>query len=409
MSTVSQIEKALLLAANVRSYFAPEIWALHPVERESFPTIACDRWARLYYGKEVFDVWSLPEQAGVIIGMVYRLNLNHFGRGMLIKAFPNIWQLASSLETHDQLLGDRIILPGDPITPKKIGLPRDKPAEWYYERLLEIAGQQVGNDQIPEPDPQPSNQLPTPDNACAGSCADGQKYDWEDAEKSEPGKEVPPAKTQDDMDSLRNLVAERIKGRGDVPNNLQRWAEDLLEPKADWRQELRALVRSSVEQVRGNDNYTYRRPSRRSPTPDFILPANIASKVSIAVVIDTSGSMGNSELSQAVAEVGAILRDVPWCDSVQVLACDAMTHKARKCFRKEQIVLSGGGGTDMRVGIADALKLSPRPNVIVVITDGWTPWPKEEPRAKIVAALTKKPTDHSLPLYAKMVLVDPKG
>ena len=70
------------------------------------------------------------------------------------------------------------------------------------------------------------------------------------------------------------------------------------------------------------------------------------------------------------------------------------------------IAVDNGIGTDMRVGIKDALAQLPRPDVIVVITDGWTPWPKFEPRARIVAALTKKPTSHELPLWIKMVLVE---
>jgi predicted metal-dependent peptidase len=192
-----------------------------------------------------------------------------------------------------------------------------------------------------------------------------------------------------------------------VPLGLQRWANELLEPKADWRSELAALVRGSIASVRGNDNLTYHRESRRNPNLGFILPANIGQKVNITVVVDTSGSMCDKELTQALTEIDAILKDLPWCDNLVVLACDAATHAAKTIRRADDVILKGGGGTDMRIGIADALAIYPKPDVIVVITDGWTPWPEKEPNAKIVAALTQKPTDHSLPLYAKMVMVEP--
>jgi len=45
-----------------------------------------------------------------------------------------------------------------------------------------------------------------------------------------------------------------------------------------------------------------------------------------------------------------------------------------------QINLVGGGGTDMGAGLVAAAKLRPRPSVIVILTDGMTPWPLEAPK-----------------------------
>ena len=53
-----------------------------------------------------------------------------------------------------------------------------------------------------------------------------------------------------------------------------------------------------------------------------------------------------------------------------------------------QVELLGGGGTDMGEGITQALALRPRPSIIVVLTDGFTPWPAEAPRgAKVVVGV----------------------
>ena len=38
------------------------------------------------------------------------------------------------------------------------------------------------------------------------------------------------------------------------------------------------------------------------------------------------------------------------------------------------IRLEGGGGTDMGAGLDAAAALRPRPDLIIVLTDGFTPW-----------------------------------
>ncbi|MGW4501482.1 hypothetical protein ACWENR_23070 [Micromonospora sp. NPDC004336] len=42
--------------------------------------------------------------------------------------------------------------------------------------------------------------------------------------------------------------------------------------------------------------------------------------------------------------------------------------------RIEDIELVGGGGTDMRVGLAASAALRPKDGIVIVATDGDTPW-----------------------------------
>jgi predicted metal-dependent peptidase len=51
------------------------------------------------------------------------------------------------------------------------------------------------------------------------------------------------------------------------------------------------------------------------------------------------------------------------------------------------VEIGGGGGTDMGVGIVAAQALKPRPDVVIVLTDGHTPWPSIEPRVAVIAVL----------------------
>lgn len=74
--------------------------------------------------------------------------------------------------------------------------------------------------------------------------------------------------------------------------------------------------------------------------------------------------------------------------NVRVLACDAEVHSIKRVSRASQVELLGGGGTDMGQGIAQALELRPCPSIVVVLTDGFTPWPHAAPKgAKVIVGL----------------------
>jgi predicted metal-dependent peptidase len=75
---------------------------------------------------------------------------------------------------------------------------------------------------------------------------------------------------------------------------------------------------------------------------------------------------------------------------VPVLAVDTEVHAARRVSRAAQVALAGGGGTDMGAGIEAATALRPRPSVVVVLTDGYTPWPERPPRGvRVVVGLLR--------------------
>jgi len=74
-------------------------------------------------------------------------------------------------------------------------------------------------------------------------------------------------------------------------------------------------------------------------------------------------------------------------DLVSVLPCDAAARVVHPLCRAEEIPLIGGGGTDLRSGFARALRARPRPDVIVALTDGQTPWPSARPTSRTVVGL----------------------
>jgi len=191
-----------------------------------------------------------------------------------------------------------------------------------------------------------------------------------------------------------------------VPGHWTRWAEEKLRPRGNWRRELAAAVRHAVADVAGASDYSYRRPARRQGqvgNDKVILPSLRRPVPSVAVIVDTSGSVSDAMLAQALAEISGILRGLGQREGVHVIACDSQVQTCRRVFRPDQVHLGGGGGTDMGAGLAEAEKLKPRPQVAIVITDGHTPWPDAAPRGlRVIVALTE---DKIAPSWAKKVIV----
>jgi predicted metal-dependent peptidase len=259
-------------------------------------------------------------------------------------------------------------LPGAPILPADLGAPKGRLAEEYLRRLRR------------------------PPQVCdCGSGVDG---------RARPGDEPEPGGDVDGVDLSEaqlirrqvaaDVVAARAREQRSVPSGLARWASELLASTVDWRRELASLIRTSSAQVAGCVDYSFTRRSRRAATmPGVILPGLSRPVPDIAIVVDTSGSMKDKDLARCLAELDGIIAALGLRSRrAQVLAVDEVVQSQGRVSRANDVVLRGGGGTDMGAGIAGAVALRPRPQLVVVLTDGGTPWPAAPPaRVRVVAGL----------------------
>lgn len=200
-------------------------------------------------------------------------------------------------------------------------------------------------------------------------------------------------------------------GPGSIPEGLRRWSQEVLEPAVNWRTELRSSVSNRCAAVAGRRDYTYARPNRRRLLDGVVMPGMIApGPPSGAMVLDTSGSMTDEELAQGVAEIAGILKQVSRGRSrLRVIACDAAAAEAQVVRSAAHVALTGGGGTDMRVGMDAAAELRPKADFIVVFTDGDTPWPAvppaANPGARYIAVLSDGPRA-GIPDWMQVIVAD---
>ncbi|MBT9147969.1 MAG: hypothetical protein DDT32_01738 [Syntrophomonadaceae bacterium] len=111
-------------------------------------------------------------------------------------------------------------------------------------------------------------------------------------------------------------------------------------------------------------------------------------------------------LSQALAEVSGILKTCGLRQGVTVLSVDTQVQTSSRVFDARQIKLRGGGGTDMGAGLTAAVKLMPRPQLAIVLTDGYTPWPTNKPSGlkHVIIGLLDEGTVSS-PSWAKNIQI----
>ncbi len=194
------------------------------------------------------------------------------------------------------------------------------------------------------------------------------EHDWDGAEEMTADEQRELAREIDEAVRQGALVAGKMGSGGD------RDLAELLQPQVNWREVLREFVQTTCT---GSDYSTYRRPNRRYLSSGMYMPSGISEQVGeLVVAIDTSGSIGQRELSAFLTEVKEI------CDAVHPEAIRLMYWDTRVCrdekydmHELDTLVQStkpaGGGGTDVTC-VTDYIRDNNiNAQAAIVLTDGY--------------------------------------
>lgn len=173
--------------------------------------------------------------------------------------------------------------------------------------------------------------------------------------------------------------AAESKSAGNMPGFLKRLLNKLTKPQKDWRQ----LLAEFVETV--NDDYSWAPPDKRFSDFDFFMP-DLTDQTefvkNIIFYIDTSGSIGDKELTVAFSEIVGAIEQFKGKLQGKLGFFD---HEAYPLYDFEDVesVLSirpeGGGGTCFHAPfnyIAENVD-SEEIAGIIILTDGYCSWPDE--------------------------------
>ena len=375
-------------------YLAHALYALHAVSSTQVARLTADSDWRVYVHPTWLADTSVTAVAAELAHVTWHLLSDHGARAGSMMVTPSTaehWRDACDVTVGETLADCGMTGHGLP-SAADLGVRAGRSAEEHFATLSDLP---VTTPDDLGVDPRRDGSGGGGDGDRCGSAADGLSRDYE-----LPLSVDVPAVGTVQADEIRRRVAiefrEHVTARGTEPGEALRWASAILEPVVPWNQVLTAAVRRAAGWANGHTDYTYTRPSRRQfALRNVVLPATRRPLPRVAVVIDTSASVDDGMLGQALGEVdGAIAGlGVPG-EQVTVLACDAAVSTVAQVRRAADARLGGGGGTDMRAGIEAASRARPRPDVLIVLTDGYTPWPERPPAgmALVVAMLHRADT-----------------
>ncbi len=373
---------ARLWIARHRPYYASALFSCPLWYTDQTDGFSIDAHWRISVNPAVAASLSVEEVAGSLAHELNHALRAHPDRGLRAGVPPDLhtlWNVAADCEINDDLSEDGLARRPGIIYPEDFGLPEGKLAETYYRHLLQNAE---------------TIEIPT---ACCTSATYG-------PDVAHPFPGLSAARKQQLKRATAQAVLDHQHQHGwwSATEGLARWAENTASPTADWRRILAAELRRGIQRQPGTGDRTYTRPPRRPDDSAVIRPGTHQPATDIAVVIDTSGSMQEPDLRQALAETEAVLKQTGGQQPITVHSHDTEARTTQRILNTSRIELDGGGGTDMAAAINTAATARPRPAIIIVITDGHTPWPPTRPtgnHSTIIAVLTRPHTAENVPCW----------
>jgi predicted metal-dependent peptidase len=194
------------------------------------------------------------------------------------------------------------------------------------------------------------------------------EHDWDGAKELTQEEQRELARDIDEAIRQGALIAGKLGTGGD------RDLAELLQPQIDWREVLRDFISTTCA---GNDYSTWQRPNRRYVAGGYYMPSGVSERVGeLVIAIDTSGSIGHTELSHFLSEVKSIC-DTVHPEAVRLLYWDSAVCQDEKYLMHELDDLinttkpAGGGGTNVECIPAYLTEHGVKPQAAIVLTDGY--------------------------------------
>ena len=160
--------------------------------------------------------------------------------------------------------------------------------------------------------------------------------------------------------------------RGRLPAGLERYVDELKKAEINWRVVLRRFIQQSIP-----NDYSWMKSSKRGRALGIYLPSTTKEKVSIAVGVDTSGSIEQKELTKFLSEIISIANTYKQMIDMRIFFHDyeVQNDYVIKNGNIAQIMAmkpKGGGGTSHKPLLDKIKKEMKDCKCLIAFSDGWS-------------------------------------
>lgn len=310
-------ENRLSIAYSKLSLREPFIAAVMTrIKREisdEVPTAATDG-TRVIYNPDFMDKCSDEELFGLALHESLHIILMHMWRRG--ERDPKLWNFANDAIINAYIRSKQYQLPEGGVF---VGWVRDSmDSEYVYKRM------QKDQDE---------------DQQQSGSGGGGGEEGDSDAQAggfdgTGDLMDAPSDATMTDLEATIQASAEMAKACGQGSALIDNILKGTGKSRVDWRNEMRAMLTSA-----SNDDYTYRRPSRRFIAQGTYLPSLYSEGLGpVLIAIDSSASMSERELCQIASETQQIFEDLNPA-FVRVVYCDTQIQRSQDFQQGDDVEL----------------------------------------------------------------------
>lgn len=338
---------------------------------DDVPT-ACTNGRDVKYGRAFVDGLTDAELRGLVL---------HEDEGHKLHRHLEIWKWMYEIDPHlancacDYVINIKIVddnrqdgfaeLPEGGLVDERF---RGMDSAQVFNILRKEQDEQSQDDQGGDSQDDESGGDGEPSSSPGGGSAGLDEHDWEGAQSLSDEDKRELARDIDEAIRQGAMAAGKMGGTGN------RDLDELLQPQIDWREVLREFIQNTCA---GSDYSTYARPNRRLMSQGIIMPSGISEQVGeLVIAIDTSGSIGQRELTAFLSEVKGVC-DTVKPDKLRLLywGSSVVGDEAYDMHELDNLVKStkpmGGGGTDVNCVTQYMADEGIKPQACIVLTDGY--------------------------------------
>ena len=336
MSVENKFLKARAKLLMEQPFFGTLALRLKIVETEDIETAATDG-TRLLYNPKFVEKLSIHETVGLVAHEVMHCVLQHMTRRQ--DRHPTIWNVAGDYKINGHLVNAGFVLPEGGLVDTE-GKYDDDTTESLYTKLLDDV------DII---------EMPAWGHVLdAGTGSVDANSD---------------AALESEWQVAINQAAELAKAQGKLPGDIETIIGDVLKPLVDWREVLWPFFTNT-----SHDEYTWRKPNRAYISEDEYLPSMYNESCgTIAICVDTSGSVSDAELHQFWSEIVAVAKETQ-PSKIICIGCDDEVNdifewSEAENFWEEPPSFTGRGGTAFSPAFEKIDELNEDIEACVYLTD----------------------------------------